>query len=481
MELTKMRFKKKYLLFFMLLSSLLAGAQTSVWDGRREIWRNGSGTADDPYRIETADNLAFLAYMVNKGYDTDGLYFSLSADLDLCGEAHPWKPIGLGDRWANEDGCDRGVLESGSAFKGHFDGDGHGISNLYVEDGYSNSGLFGYVVGDSANPATIKNVSVVSGTLHGKNCGGIVGHAHFVQLSRCWNGATVEGNNVGGILGRADHSTINNCYHRGEVSGIGDHSCTGGLVGLALDSVRLSNSYHVGDIAGSNHVGCLLGEDKDATTVVENCHYLNTCLYDGDGIAQDEDFMRSMDFVHLLNEANEELVWAFDKDNVNHGFPVFEEGVFLIVVIPDPPTGGVVHGESPYSVGSDCTVVAEAGPHHVFVNWTESGEVVSEDSVYCFVVTSDRTLVAHFNFNQVNDNRVLPVRLFPNPAHDRFFIEGDDVRKVTVLSVLGQVLDEFEVEREEQSQISLKGYASGVFLIRVSLKEGDVLLRLVKM
>ena len=158
MELTEMKKGRKCILILFVLWSMLATAQTSVWNGGRNVWSNGAGTENDPYLIESAGNLAFLAYMVNKGYDTEGLFFRQTADLDLGGEEQSWEPIGLGDRWANEDGCDRGVLETGSSFRGHFDGNGHVVSNIYVDERYTYSGLFGYVVGHSDAPAIIEKI-----------------------------------------------------------------------------------------------------------------------------------------------------------------------------------------------------------------------------------------------------------------------------------------------------------------------------------
>ena len=49
-----------------------------------------------------------------------------------------------------------------------------------------------------------------------------------------------------------------------------------------------------------------------------------------------------------------------------------------------------------YPHGSICTLMAEANEGYTFANWTENGEVVSTDSWYTFVVTSDRELVANF-------------------------------------------------------------------------------------
>ena len=131
--------KKVYIMLVLFLTGIMAEAQTSVWDGSRRLWTRGTGTENDPYLIETAANLAFLSYMVNKNFDTQGLHFRLTTDIDLNGsEDQPWKPIGLYDRGFDEDGCDRGSLNSigfspYSAFRGHFDGDGHSISNIYID------------------------------------------------------------------------------------------------------------------------------------------------------------------------------------------------------------------------------------------------------------------------------------------------------------------------------------------------------------
>ena len=79
------KMKRLYILMMLLLTSVMVEAQTSVWDGSRKLWTRGEGTENNPYLIESAENLAFLAYMVNKGFETQGLYFRLTTDrADNC-------------------------------------------------------------------------------------------------------------------------------------------------------------------------------------------------------------------------------------------------------------------------------------------------------------------------------------------------------------------------------------------------------------
>ena len=80
---------------------------------------SGSGTKDDPYRVFNADQLNQVRNFVGK---TD-VYFSLEADIDMTqwiAENNPsqgWLPIGGG---------------STSSFSGIFNGNGHTISNLWI-------------------------------------------------------------------------------------------------------------------------------------------------------------------------------------------------------------------------------------------------------------------------------------------------------------------------------------------------------------
>ena len=106
----------------------------------------GSGTAEDPWQIETIEQLAYLASTVNDGSKSGypGAYFALTADLDMTGV--DWTPIGNMTDMENYT----------TLFLGTFDGQGHTVSNLtYENDQFIiGAGLFGISVGE------IKNVNI---------------------------------------------------------------------------------------------------------------------------------------------------------------------------------------------------------------------------------------------------------------------------------------------------------------------------------
>ena len=76
---------------------------------------------------------------------------------------------------------------------------------------------------------------------------------------------------------------------------------------------------------------------------------------------------------------------------------------YTIGVSANPENGGTVEGGGSYDHGQNCTVKATPAEGYAFTNWTDDGEVASEDADYTFTVTSNRTLVANFKELQANE------------------------------------------------------------------------------
>ena len=204
-------------------------AQTSVWDGTYTAFTNGTGTQSDPYLIESAQHLAYLAYLVNNGMGTgsnntigENLYYKMTTDIDLNGSASfQWTPIGYYDS-----------ITDYYCFGGHFDGDGHTIANLYINSStIQRAGLFGILNGGS-----IQNV-------------GIIGNSS-ITLS----GSSASGYYAGAIAGYCNGGAIiNKVYNTGAVttsaSASSSSSYSGGIIGYDIGSISINNSYNTGAIA----------------------------------------------------------------------------------------------------------------------------------------------------------------------------------------------------------------------------------------
>ena len=83
---------------------------TSIWNGVDVSTKlSGSGTSNNPYQINSAAELAYLASAVNAGESYSGKYFVLNVDINLNGKS--WTPIGT----------------KANPFAGTFDGNGKQI------------------------------------------------------------------------------------------------------------------------------------------------------------------------------------------------------------------------------------------------------------------------------------------------------------------------------------------------------------------
>ena len=347
--------KKQFLFLAMCIATILsANAQTSVWDGSHTTWTNGNGTQANPYLIENAAQLAHLAYIVNNGIGAgsgrivgDNTYWKLMTDIDLKGsETFQWTPIGYYNSDADY-----------YSFGGNFDGNGKTISNLYINTTtLQYIGLFGYTDG-----ASIKNLGIVgssSFTIGNASSyayvGGLIGYANNTIVDNCYNMENISATSYfsycfGGIVGYISGSTttINNCYNTGNISSTANSSqySSGGIVGLTTSSTAINNCYNTGNIS-SYYSGGIIGRGGTinncynvgtisnnylkggivaSSGTVNNSYYLNTCGAAGAGQSKTEDFMKTAEFISLINANG----FAYKIDItpfVNDGYPVLTKG-----------------------------------------------------------------------------------------------------------------------------------------------------------
>ena len=235
----------------------------------------GNGSADNPYKISTAAELAWFRDQVNSG--NNRISATLTEDIDLAEFCHAkdgtkytdelsWAPIG----------------NSTYQYLGTFDGKGKTISNLYINATSNYTGFFGYADRGSIknitfNKAKVKNDKADTGILAGNagsciienittlaNCsvegknyvGGIAGDANG-NISNCENRATVKGiRSLGGIVAAYSGNSITSCANYGTVT------CANGIVGGMVGtfaSGTIQNSANYGDVTGASYAGNLIG------------------------------------------------------------------------------------------------------------------------------------------------------------------------------------------------------------------------------
>ena len=272
----------------------------------------GNGSADNPYKISTAAELAWFRDQVNSG--NNRISATLTEDIDLAEFCHAkdgtkytdelsWAPIG----------------NSTYQYLGTFDGKGKTISNLYINATSNYTGFFGYADRGSIknitfNKAKVKNDKADTGILAGNagsciieniktlaNCsvegknyvGGIAGDANG-NISNCENRATVKGiRSLGGIVAAYSGNSITSCANYGTVT------CANGIVGGMVGtfaSGTIQNSANYGDVTGTSYAGNLIG-------LAQECN-LNNVLGTGNVTATSDTERAGLLVGHINNSSS---------------------------------------------------------------------------------------------------------------------------------------------------------------------------------
>lgn len=278
-----------------------AQAQT-YWNGGIDKNLPGTGSADDPFRITTADQLAGLASRVNAGEDFKGKHIRLVADLYM---SDPSKPSAEKKQWTPISGIfydQQGAWEWSSdtlRFCGTFDGDGHTIHHLYInqvpnfggidlDDPTSdiqldfsgwNKGLFGYVEGGTIRNLRLENDTIVGavaiGGIAAHNVGGTISHCSITGFV-----GSVESGPCGGIVGQNTDGIVEFCTANATVRGTRSAGVLAGANKGARAVIRDSRAegqchvtqYRAGGFCGAQFDGALI-ERCSADVAVSNAAY----------------------------------------------------------------------------------------------------------------------------------------------------------------------------------------------------------------
>ncbi len=291
--------------------------------------------ADGYYEISNAGQLYWFADKVNTEKESYGSANAILTNNIVVNEgeitadstdARVWTPIG----------------NKYSYYSGTFDGAGHTVSGLYLNDSNATYASLFYLVDTTG---TVKNVGVTNSYFCGISCvagivgqnrgtvadcyncadisthdngvvggvvafneggkiinshntgkvsngqriGGIAGQNFEGTITNCYNTGSISGDFMaGGIAGYSSEDEVTNCYNSGKVSATSDYPVeVGGISGAAYYS-KINNCYNVGEVYtrsyyDSPHEGGIIGIIMESE--VSNCYYLDTITAGGiDGV-----------------------------------------------------------------------------------------------------------------------------------------------------------------------------------------------------
>ncbi len=284
----------------------------------------GSGTAEDPFLITSAENLQWMSR--NCGRDANGnptnsnpadagrqagfqgMYFRQTQDIDLGGKT--LNSIGFYSNGPSDMSYASATLFQ--AFSGIYDGQGYKISNGYVRGANGGStnknwgcGVFGAIYGAVIQNVTLDNiqfgdvvtgnagllVSMAIGSSEGNNVFAFNKILNCTVLDTCVFNipATVNGGRYGAIVGSASGTYIENCVNYASVTtgagstgttNVNDHCYTGGIIGAVYNACDLVNCINNGNITSNNvkngHVGGIAGFYDAQYATGKLYHLVNT-------------------------------------------------------------------------------------------------------------------------------------------------------------------------------------------------------------
>lgn len=282
--------------------------KSTIWDGSVSIsWYTGK---KKEYNISKASQLAGLAKLVNSGYSMEGIVINLTADITL-NDTSDWKD------WENKPpknkfspiGCTGDPINGYAPFAGLFNGNGHTIKGLYVNN-YKTAGLFGYLY-----CACVSNVILEKGLVIGyddgktelinRGCyaGGIAGIAEGSVINQCENGAKVLALGpkslasgardawAGGIVGSIHTENVSAAMIAGGFAAFGVFynaaiftDGNGGLIKSSGIVNCINNGFVGANSAHSSYAGGIAGWGNNG--MIKNCFstwcFVDTAEYIGD-------------------------------------------------------------------------------------------------------------------------------------------------------------------------------------------------------
>lgn len=203
----------------------------------------GKGTEQEPYRIQSVQDLSDLGRLSNSDASYASAHYVLEEDLD----------------------CKDTVIASIGRthhFSGVFDGQGHRIFNLKITEG-DQTGLFSFLDGGTIRNLGLENAQVSGGA----NTGLLIGRTMHANVLNCYAAGTASGSHdVGTLIGMTNNTLVYNCFGLGTVRSTGVSA--GGLLGSINRSIDPStdaaviNCYAFASVEGTNHVGSVIGYDE---------------------------------------------------------------------------------------------------------------------------------------------------------------------------------------------------------------------------
>ncbi len=235
------------------------------WEGYSHMRIFGNGTAENPYQINTVNDLWWVS-QIQSIWDKN---FLQTSDIDFS-ELENWLTY--------ENISFNPIGNYNHPFTGNFNGNFFTIDNFSIDSSEAYIGFFG-----ATQNAVISNVTLINAEISGSSYVGIlIGNSSSSQVDHCCTSGVSYGlTSVGGLIGHISNSDIEHCSTSGTV--IGDYSMgndqdrnnyqgfnIGGFAGYIINNSSLSYCYSSSSVSGGSMISGFAGKIIDSS--INDCY-----------------------------------------------------------------------------------------------------------------------------------------------------------------------------------------------------------------
>ena len=134
---------------------------------------------------------------------------------------------------------------------------------------------------------------------------------------------------------------------------------------------------------------------------------------------------------------------------------------YTVTVYYDESQGFII-GAGTYTAGATASIAAIPADGFVFKKWNDD----TTDNPKVVVVDHDIFLAAFFESNDVDENSISGLLLYPNPANDIIHIDGlEGEHEVTIYNAVGALVKTVNIS--DDNEIAISELSEGLYLIRI--------------
>ena len=231
-----------------------------------------TGTENDPYEIQTIEDLVDLSNEVNVGDTKTGKYYVLVRDLDFN------NPEDYEDSSRTDYGDINGINGAESLLTELTSTEGSGFRPI----GFDNK-IFSGTFDGKYNNENHKIKSLYISTLNSKNISqpnnfyalfGIVQNGVIKNLTVSGEAIAEVATPIGGIVNLLVNSTIENCVNEINITNNFGQHAVGGIVGWIFgdesSESKIINCVNKGNLSGGDYIGGVLGGHQAGNLIIEN-------------------------------------------------------------------------------------------------------------------------------------------------------------------------------------------------------------------